>query len=291
MCYSSVPHSTSALETQSTTRTPMENLHADFKGPIGEKYYLQVVIDQYSKYPEVDIVSSTSFRKLEPCLDRIMVTHGIPEQLTTDNSSPYFSDEMAQYAKRMGFKHHPVTPKDPQSNGFAKSFIKLLCKLVHTAIAERKDPKRELHNYLLQYRATPHTTLGNHQQRYCSEGKYEPNSLSTTQSHIQRNRRACVLTTTTRSCYRKRGLTNDIKLNLNQFMLVIRFCSNRKKVPPNHPSTPSLQCHQSQRESNNTTKTGPSTGSGQELHQSSATKTPTPSSFMAKTCYSYHCQI
>ena len=60
----------------------------------------------------------------------------------------------------MGLKRHPVTPKDPQSNGFAKNFVKLLCKLVHTATAEGKDPNRELHNYLLQYRATPHTTLG-----------------------------------------------------------------------------------------------------------------------------------
>ena len=119
-----------------------------------------MVINQYSKYPEVDIVSSTRFSKLQLCLDRIMVTHGIPEQLTTDNGSPYFSNKMAQYAKRMDFKYHPIAPKDPQSNGFAKSFVKLLCKLVHTAIAEGKDPRRELHNYLLQYRATPHTTLG-----------------------------------------------------------------------------------------------------------------------------------
>ena len=138
---------------------PWQNLHADFKGPISEKYHLHVVIDQYSKYPKVNIVSSTSFSKLEPCLDRIMATHGIPKQLTTDNGSPYFSNEMAQYAKRMGFKHHPVTPKDPQSNGFAESFVKLLCKLVHAATAEGKDPKRELHNYFLQCRATPHTTL------------------------------------------------------------------------------------------------------------------------------------
>ena len=139
---------------------PWQNLNADFIGPIAEKYYLHVVIDQYSKYPEVDIVSSTSFSKLEPCLDRIMVTLHIPEQLTTDNGSPYFSDEMAQYAKWMGFKHHPVTPKDPQSNGFAESFVKLLCKLVHTATAEGKDPKRELYYGILQYRATPHATLG-----------------------------------------------------------------------------------------------------------------------------------
>ena len=101
---------------------PWQNLHFDFKGPIGKKYYLHAVIDQlYSKYPEVDTVSSTSFSKLEPCLDRIMVTHGIPEQLTIDNGSPYFSDEMARYAKRMGFKYHPFKPEDPQSNGFAES--------------------------------------------------------------------------------------------------------------------------------------------------------------------------
>ena len=35
-----------------------------------------------------------------------------------------------------------------------------MCKLVHTCIAEGKDPKEELHNYLLQYRATPHCTTG-----------------------------------------------------------------------------------------------------------------------------------
>ena len=87
----------------------------------------------------------------------------IPEQLTTDNGSPYFSDEMARYAKRMGFKHHPVTPKDPQRNGFAEtgeSFMKLLCKLIHTALAKGKDSKKDLHNYLLRYGATPHSTLG-----------------------------------------------------------------------------------------------------------------------------------
>ena len=78
-----------------------------------------------------------------------MATHGIPEQLTTDNGSPYFSNEMARYAGRTGFKHHPVTPKDPQNDGFAQRFVKLLCKLFHTTIAEGKGPKRELHNHLL----------------------------------------------------------------------------------------------------------------------------------------------
>ena len=44
-----------------------------------------------------------------------------------------------------------MTPDDPQSNGFAENFVKQMCKLVHTAVAEKKDPRVEVHNYLLHY--------------------------------------------------------------------------------------------------------------------------------------------
>ena len=65
---------------------PWLKVHADFKGPIGGKYYLHAVIDQYSKFPEVDLVSSTSFKKLKSILDRIFSTHGILESpLTMDH--------------------------------------------------------------------------------------------------------------------------------------------------------------------------------------------------------------
>ena len=101
-----------------------------------------------------------SFSKLEPWLDRIMATHGIPEEIPTDNGSPYFGSETANYAKRMGFRHHQVTPLDHKSNGFAENFVKRMCKLVHTSIIEGKDPKKKLNTYLLQYRWTPHITTG-----------------------------------------------------------------------------------------------------------------------------------
>ena len=70
---------------------PWQKVHADFKGLIGGKYYLHAVIDQYSKFPEADLVSSTSFKKLKPILDRIFSTHGIPESLTTDKGPLYSS--------------------------------------------------------------------------------------------------------------------------------------------------------------------------------------------------------
>ena len=139
---------------------PWQKLHADFKGPIGSQYYLHIIIDQFSKYPEVDIVTSTSFKKLRPVLDRVLATHGIPESITSDNGPPYPSDEMKKYAVEKGFLLTPTSPEDPQCNGFAENFVKLMCKLLHTAVTEGKDPKVELYNYLLHYRATPHSTTG-----------------------------------------------------------------------------------------------------------------------------------
>ena len=79
-CNTAMTHTTPVpLEPNLLPDRPWQKLHADFKGPIGGDYYLHVVVDQFSKYPEADILTSTSFRKLKPVLDRIFSTHGIPE--------------------------------------------------------------------------------------------------------------------------------------------------------------------------------------------------------------------
>ena len=160
-CLAAIPQVTpEPLQPNMLPERPWKDVHADFKGPIGEKYYFHVMIDQYSKYPEVDILTSTSFKKLRPCLDRIFSGQGIPENVTTDNGPPYPGHDMKMYAKEMGFEMNFTTPNNPEANGFAEIFVKILCKLLHTAVAEGKDPKAELYKYLLHYRATPHPTTG-----------------------------------------------------------------------------------------------------------------------------------
>ena len=65
---------------------PWQKLHGDFKGPIGAKYYLHIIIDEYSKFPEVDVVSSTKFQSLRPILDGFLAKTVFlrPYLLTTD---------------------------------------------------------------------------------------------------------------------------------------------------------------------------------------------------------------
>ena len=64
--------------------------HADFKGPIGgpRGYYFHVLIDEYSKWPEIAVTRSTDFDSLSPMLERSFATHGIPEKIIHDNGPP-----------------------------------------------------------------------------------------------------------------------------------------------------------------------------------------------------------
>ena len=120
------------------------NLAADFYGPLPSGHHVLVVIDEYSRYPEVDVVKSVSARNVLPALDRIFSARGFPEKLKTDNGSPFQSKEFATFMDVFGTKHHKVTPYWPEANGNAESFMKNLGKVCKTAQLERKPWKQEL---------------------------------------------------------------------------------------------------------------------------------------------------
>ena len=139
---------------------PWQYIHADFKGPIMQKYYLHTFIDQYTKYPVVEICTSTSWEQMEPMMEMALGTFGNIEKVTTDGGPPYDSKEFRRMARRMGFEHHICTPENPQANGFVEVFQKVLVKMIHTAVVEKQDPRKVLHRYLASYRAAPHKTTG-----------------------------------------------------------------------------------------------------------------------------------
>ena len=91
-CASATPTtSTPPMAIRSTPERVWSEVQADFKGPVGGRYYFHVVIDQLSRWPEVEIVSSTSFDKLKPALERSWALLGIPDRVTHDNGPPYIS--------------------------------------------------------------------------------------------------------------------------------------------------------------------------------------------------------
>ena len=139
---------------------PWHTVHIDFCGPFPTGEHLLVVIDAYSRFPEVDVVHSTKATSTISKLECIFATHGIPRIIKSDNGPPFTSHEFHSYTTEIGAKHQKITPLWPQANSEAENFMKPLTKAICSAYTEKKNWKKEIYTFLLNYRATPHTTTG-----------------------------------------------------------------------------------------------------------------------------------
>ena len=120
--------------------------------------YLLIVIDAYSRFPEV--VQSRSAKATIPQLEKIFGMHGIPQVTKSDNGPPYSSAEIRLFMDEHGHIHKRITPLWPQANAQAENFMKSLTKAIRTAFKSQKLWRKELNKFFFNYRATPHSTTG-----------------------------------------------------------------------------------------------------------------------------------
>ena len=82
--------------------------------PSGE--YILVVIDEYSRFAEIDVTTSTSAKATLPKLDRIMSSFGILLGVKTDNGPPFTSKNFEEYCQYVVVTQHFITPRHPHAN-------------------------------------------------------------------------------------------------------------------------------------------------------------------------------
>jgi len=87
--------STESVKPSTLPERPWQNLVMDSKGLIGNSF---LVIDEFSRFPEVEIVKSTTAEVVLPKLDRILGMHGVPDKIMSDNGPPFNSHKMELYA-------------------------------------------------------------------------------------------------------------------------------------------------------------------------------------------------
>ena len=139
---------------------PWQKLSADFCGPFPCGTYCLLFVNDYSRYPVVEFVTSTSEPAMIPKFEKVFAQFGIPEETKSDNGSPFQSEKFRRYAKRTGFHHRKVTPRHPEANGQAERFVHTVEKAIETYVAEGKNWKKELNHFLRVYRSTPHAKTG-----------------------------------------------------------------------------------------------------------------------------------
>ena len=90
----------------------------------GEHYLL--VVDYFSRYPEVIKLSSTTSSNIIALLKTIFARHGIPEVLRTDNSPKYAAKKFAVFVRTYGFQRLTSSPRFPQSNGQVERMVQTI---------------------------------------------------------------------------------------------------------------------------------------------------------------------
>jgi len=160
-CQASVnDHAREPLKMSSLPRAPWVEASADLCGPFPTGEMVLVVLDAYSRYPEVEVVPGSSADVILPALEKIFATHGVPEELKTDNGPPFQSATFRSFAQEKGFHHRKITPLWPEANGQVEAFMKNIGKVARTAHMTGKDWTRELYVFLANYRDTPHPCTG-----------------------------------------------------------------------------------------------------------------------------------
>ena len=139
---------------------PWDEVSIYFLGSIEGTNYFMVVIDDYSRYPIVEPLTSLSAKAVIPRLERIFSMFGIPSVCRTDSGPPFQGDEFRQFAKQMEFKHRRITPLNPRANSVVERFMSPLQKAIKSAVIEGRDYKQEINKFLRNFRACPHPSTG-----------------------------------------------------------------------------------------------------------------------------------
>ena len=121
-----------ALESKDPSRVPLhswdfpsrpwQRLHIDFAGPFLGKMWL-IAVDAHSEWPEVIPMQLTTSERTISVLRQMFCTHGLPEQIVTDNGPQFTAAEFKQFCEKTSIRHILVAPYHPSSNEKAERFV------------------------------------------------------------------------------------------------------------------------------------------------------------------------
>ncbi|XP_062711752.1 uncharacterized protein K02A2.6-like [Aedes albopictus] len=149
------------LESWPVPSKPWERVHIDYAGPIDGFYYF-LVIDAFSKWPEIFRTRSTTTSATLDILQEIFARFGNPRTLVSDNGTQFVSARFKQFCDENGITHLTIAPYHPQSNGQAERFVDTLKRGLRKLREGGKTTTfQHLQTFLSVYRSTPNRSAPN----------------------------------------------------------------------------------------------------------------------------------
>ena len=155
-CVSNSPSPPTEYGTWPETSRPFERVHVDFGDYKGQMFL--IVVDAYSKWPEVLLMNSTTAEKTVLELRTVFARWGLPEVLVSDNGPQFTSSVFRDFMRNNGIRHVTSAAYHPATNGLAEKAV----GIVKQALKKMKsmEIRRRLDCFLHSYRNTPTTSTG-----------------------------------------------------------------------------------------------------------------------------------
>lgn len=142
------------------TSRPYQRIHIDYAGPLDGGAMLLVVVDSYTKWPEVCVTKNTSSHSTINLLRPIFARWGVPEELVSDNGPQFCSAEFQAFTSHLGIIHKRGAPYHPATNGLAERFVQTVKKSLRASLLEGIGLQYGLDRFLMAYRNAPHSVTG-----------------------------------------------------------------------------------------------------------------------------------
>jgi len=126
---------------------------------LNNKDYL-VLIDAFTKWPEVTEMSKMNSVYLIDKLREIFGRFGLPNEIISDNGPQFRSNEFIEFCKQNGIVFYISLPFLPATNGAAENLVKSFKREIQKALKEKKKKNVTVstlvNRYLFMYRNSPH---------------------------------------------------------------------------------------------------------------------------------------
>ena len=120
-----------------------------------------VLIDHHSRWPEARVVRSLGAADVCEVLRSIFAAYGLPEELVSDNGSPFASREFAEFLRLNQIRHLTSPVCHPPSNGMVEKSVGTVKKSLEKQCMDGRTAHRSLQHkidaWLFHQRNTPHS--------------------------------------------------------------------------------------------------------------------------------------
>ena len=140
------------------SETAWEEVSMDITGPFSNApshmKHMVVIIDNYSRFPEILCTTDITTRKIKSWLSQIFARYGNPSKIITDNGPQFKSEELKNFLQDRDIFQEFTPVYTPQQNAFVESFNRYLKHGVQTFENSHLSWEENLNQLLAQFRST-----------------------------------------------------------------------------------------------------------------------------------------